>query len=93
MTYTVAIIDTEANVDDPEPRSVMDIRFDTYEQAEAFAQDWFDKMEKAIPDFVQVFSYEVVPLRTPDTTFTYFASFIGLYNRAYYREGITNEGE
>jgi hypothetical protein len=89
--FTIAIIDTEANWDDPKPKAVMDERFDTREEAEAFAMRWLDQMERAIPDFTQVFSYEVVPLRTADTMASYFASFIGLYNRAYYRESTTWE--
>lgn len=91
--FIITIHDTEANFDDPTPKAVMDGTYETREEAEAFAQSWIFDMERTIPDFMQVFAYEVVPLRNPETMKAYFVSLIGLYNRAYSREATTLEDD
>lgn len=84
--YTVIVVDMEEAWTENDVKSTMG-SFDTKEQAENFAQHWFDHMERVLPDFTQVYSYEVVPIRTPEMNEAYYLSLVGIYNRAEYREG------
>lgn len=77
--FKVAIIDMEG---DNRTVSVSDESFETTDEAQAFAHYLIDRMERMIPDWMQVYSYDIVPVRSQSTTESFFISLINLYETA-----------
>jgi hypothetical protein len=95
--FAIALIDAETT-DHDRVVTILDAQFETRAQAHDAGQALMDRLESAIDDYTQVYTYEVIPVRNPDTIEAHAISMINLFataeNRDYsITQWIMNEAE
>jgi len=83
--FAIALIDAETT-DHDRVVTILDAQFETRAQAHDAGQALMDRLESAIDDYTQVYTYEVIPVRNPDTIEAHAISMINLFATAEKRE-------